>query len=185
MDNLRAGVSYTTAFGDNLGKVELEYQTPIRGLALTAEASLGNHGYDDLLSGVRYYFGSNKSLRDRQRQDDPPRLHATGAARARPVWGGIQPEVQCVFAVTRGLRWILWKFWWLWFGYYNRNIYTTHKSVPLRLNGMHSLSGDEASNFASDRGVVGALGLAAPFGSSPRPVKSKREASRSASLPLK
>jgi len=72
INDLRIGVSYTTAFADNLGRAELEYQTPIRGLALTAEASLGNHGYDDLLFGVRYYFGAKKSLRDRQRQDDPP-----------------------------------------------------------------------------------------------------------------
>jgi hypothetical protein len=72
VDDLRVGVSYTTAFGDNLGRAELEYQTPIPGLALTAEASLGNHGYDDLLFGVRYYFGAKKSLRDRQRRDDPP-----------------------------------------------------------------------------------------------------------------
>jgi hypothetical protein len=70
--DLRAGVSYTTAFGDNLGRAELEYQTPIRGLALTAEAAKGDHGYDHLLFGVRYYFGSKKALRDRQRQDDPP-----------------------------------------------------------------------------------------------------------------
>ena len=69
---LRAGVLYTSAFGDDLGRAELEYQTPIRGLALTAEAAKGDHGYDHLLFGVRYYFGSKKSLRDRQRQDDPP-----------------------------------------------------------------------------------------------------------------
>lgn len=74
IDNLRAGVSYTTAFEDSLVRGELEYQTPIRGLALTAEAALGDHGYDHLLFGVRYYFGANKSLRDRQRQDDPPGL---------------------------------------------------------------------------------------------------------------
>jgi len=70
--DLRAGVSYTAAFGDNLGRAELEYQTPIRGLALTAEAAKGDHGYDHLLFGVHYYFGSKKSLSDRQRQDDPP-----------------------------------------------------------------------------------------------------------------
>jgi hypothetical protein len=72
VDDLRVGVSYTTAFENSLGKAELEYQTPIRGLAFTAEAGLGDHGYDQLLLGVRYYFGSKKNLRDRQRQDDPP-----------------------------------------------------------------------------------------------------------------
>lgn len=74
MDNLLASVSYTTAFRDNLVKGDLEYQTPIRGLALTAEAALGSHGYDHLLFGIRYYFGANKSLRTRHREDDPPGL---------------------------------------------------------------------------------------------------------------
>jgi len=71
LDDLRLGVSYTTAFRDNLVKGETEYQTPIHGLALTAEVAAGDHGYDHWLLGVRYYFGGNKSLRDRQRQDDP------------------------------------------------------------------------------------------------------------------
>ncbi len=74
MSNLLVSTSYTTAFRDNLVKGNLEYQTPIRGLALTAEAALGNNGYDHLLFGVRYYFGANKSLRERHRQDDPPGL---------------------------------------------------------------------------------------------------------------
>ena len=71
IDNLRVGASFTTAFHDNLAKGEIEYQTPINGLALTGEAALGNNGYDHWLLGVRYYFGGKKSLRDRQRQDDP------------------------------------------------------------------------------------------------------------------
>lgn len=74
LDDLRIGASFTTAFGDNLAKGELEYQTPIRGLALTAEVSYGDYGYHDCLFGIRYYFGGKKSLRDRQRQDDPPGL---------------------------------------------------------------------------------------------------------------
>ncbi|MCU0785313.1 MAG: hypothetical protein MUF81_14920 [Verrucomicrobia bacterium] len=74
LDELRLGVSYTTAFHNNLVKGEAEYQTPIRGLALTAEVTAGDHGYDDWLLGVRYYFGSNKSLRDRHRRDDPRSL---------------------------------------------------------------------------------------------------------------
>ena len=74
IDDLLVSASYTTAFEDNLVKGNLEYQTPINGLALTAEAALGNNGYDHLLFGVRYYFGGKKSLRERQRQDDPPSL---------------------------------------------------------------------------------------------------------------
>jgi hypothetical protein len=74
MNNLLVSASYTTAFNDNLVKGNLEYQTPINGLALTAEAALGNNGYDHLLFGIRYYFGGKKSLCDRHRQDDPPGL---------------------------------------------------------------------------------------------------------------
>ena len=71
VENLRVGASFTSAFKDNLLKGEIEWQTPINGLALTGEAAIGNNGYDHWLLGVRYYFGGNKSLRDRQRQDDP------------------------------------------------------------------------------------------------------------------
>lgn len=74
LDDFRLGVSYTTAFQNNLVKGEAEYQTPLRGLALTAEVATGDHGYDHWLFGVRYYFGSNKTLRDRQRRDDPRSL---------------------------------------------------------------------------------------------------------------
>lgn len=74
LDNLRIGVSYTTAFDDHLFKGEAEYQTPIRGLAVTAELAAGENGYDHWLLGVRYYFGGNKSLRERHRADDPRTL---------------------------------------------------------------------------------------------------------------
>jgi hypothetical protein len=74
LDDLRLGVSYTTAFDNSLFKGEAEYQTPISGLALTGEVASGDNGYDHWLVGVRYYFGPRKSLQDRQRQDDPPSL---------------------------------------------------------------------------------------------------------------
>jgi hypothetical protein len=74
LQNLRVGVSFTTAFHNNLGKAEIEYQTPINGLAITGEAAIGDHGYNDWLLGLRFYFGGHKTLRERQRQDDPPGL---------------------------------------------------------------------------------------------------------------
>ena len=74
LENLRVGASYTTAFENNLGRGEIEYQTPINGLAITGEVAVGDHGYDDWLIGMRYYFGGKKTLRERQRQDDPPGL---------------------------------------------------------------------------------------------------------------
>ncbi|HMP81701.1 MAG TPA: hypothetical protein PKA41_03220 [Verrucomicrobiota bacterium] len=74
LDDLRLGASYTTSFDNDLFKADAEYQTPLRGLALTAEVAVGSYDYDHWLLGVRYYFGGNKSLRDRQRQDDPRSL---------------------------------------------------------------------------------------------------------------
>jgi hypothetical protein len=43
-------------------------------LALTAEYARGSHSYDHALFGIRFYFGKNKPLIDRHRQDDPPSL---------------------------------------------------------------------------------------------------------------
>lgn len=74
LENLRLGASFTTAFREKMGRGEIEYQTPIPGVALTGEVAVGDHGYDDWLIGVRYYFGGHKTLRERQRQDDPPGL---------------------------------------------------------------------------------------------------------------
>lgn len=74
IDNLLASASYTTEFHNNLVEGNLEFQTPIRGLALTGEAAIGNHHYDQMLFGIRYYFGRNKHLIDRHRQDDPPSM---------------------------------------------------------------------------------------------------------------
>ena len=74
IDNLRVGASFTTAFKDKLGCGELEYQTPLNGLALTGEVAYGDNGYHHWLLGVRYYFGGHKTLRERQREDDPPGL---------------------------------------------------------------------------------------------------------------
>jgi hypothetical protein len=74
VDDLRVGASYATMFRESLFRGEVEYQTPLPGLALTSEVAVGNNGYDHWLVGLRYYFGSKKTLIDRQRQDDPPGL---------------------------------------------------------------------------------------------------------------
>jgi hypothetical protein len=68
IDNLRVGASFMTAFKDKLGSGELEYQTPINGLALTSEVAYGDYGYHHWLFGVRYYFGG-------------PRRYANGSVR--------------------------------------------------------------------------------------------------------
>ncbi len=73
-DDLRLGACYITAFENNLAKGEIEFQTPISGLALTAEGAIGNNDYDHVLFGVRYYFGAKKNLCDRHRRLDPRSL---------------------------------------------------------------------------------------------------------------
>lgn len=73
-ENLRIGAGYTYAFQNSLGMVQAEYQTPWKGLALTAEYARGENHYDHALFGLRFYFGNNKPLIDRHRQDDPPSL---------------------------------------------------------------------------------------------------------------
>lgn len=74
VDNLLVSASYTREFNNNLAEGNLEFQTPIRGLALTGEAAIGNNHYDQVLFGIRYYFGRNKHLIDRHRHDDPPNM---------------------------------------------------------------------------------------------------------------
>ena len=51
--------------------LDLEYQTRFNGLALFANSSRGENGYDHTLAGFRYYFGESKSLQKRHREDDP------------------------------------------------------------------------------------------------------------------
>jgi hypothetical protein len=58
----------------NLGELLLEYQTPVRGLSCFADLATSDHGYDQALFGLRFYFGKNKSLIRRHREDDPPNI---------------------------------------------------------------------------------------------------------------
>lgn len=74
VDDLRLGACYMSAFNNNLFKGDIEYQTPIAGLALVAEGAIGDYHYDHLLFGLRYYLGENKTLMQRHRQLDPRSL---------------------------------------------------------------------------------------------------------------
>lgn len=51
--------------------IDGEYLTSLNGLSLFATGAVGSDGYDYVLGGVRYYFGSEKSLMLRHRNDDP------------------------------------------------------------------------------------------------------------------
>lgn len=65
------------------GRLGLEYQPGIAampGLALFADAAAGDNGYYKVFVGLRVYFGSVKSLKDRHRRDDPENTLAASAA---------------------------------------------------------------------------------------------------------
>lgn len=51
-----------------------EYDLPIENLTAFAEGMWGEEDYEHAMIGLRYYFGSDKSLRERHRQDDPPNI---------------------------------------------------------------------------------------------------------------
>lgn len=74
LDNLRVGASYSYLLENHLGKLEAEYQTSWKGLCLTAEYAQGENRYDEAFFGIRFYFGKDKSLKARHREDDPPSL---------------------------------------------------------------------------------------------------------------
>lgn len=57
----RTGVEWQAGTIDNLG-----------GLTLFADAGVGTRDNDFVLAGVRFYFGADKSLIRRHREDDPP-----------------------------------------------------------------------------------------------------------------
>lgn len=73
-DNLMILAAGSRLFGNNLGELLLEYQTPVNSLSCFANFARGDHGYDHALFGLRYYFGREKSLMRRHREDDPPNL---------------------------------------------------------------------------------------------------------------
>lgn len=66
--------SYTRKLNNNYYGVELEYTLCASNLALTAEGTRGDRGYEAAQIGLRYYFGGQKSLKARHREDDPSNL---------------------------------------------------------------------------------------------------------------
>jgi hypothetical protein len=74
IDNLMISAEWQNRFGKNFAVVGLEYQTPVRGLALFVDGGLGDSDFRQLTGGVRYYFGGAKTLKARHRQDDPENI---------------------------------------------------------------------------------------------------------------
>jgi hypothetical protein len=74
IDNLCLSLSYTRVFDNGLVQAQAEYQTPLDGVSLFTDLAQGDNDYDHALVGLRYYFGKQKSLILRHRQDDPPNV---------------------------------------------------------------------------------------------------------------
>ena len=72
VDDLMLGVSGGLSGSNSRLAVTAEYQTPLPGLTVFVKAATGNDDYDQILGGIRYYFGGKKSLIQRHRQDEPP-----------------------------------------------------------------------------------------------------------------
>lgn len=74
MDNLMLEVGTSLADSDS-GKAHVgaEYLAPC-GFAVYADLATGEDGYEHIFGGVRYYFGADKSLLKRHREDDPSNI---------------------------------------------------------------------------------------------------------------
>jgi len=74
-ENLAFTAEYQNRFERNFYIARLEYLTPVKGLALFADAGLGDNNYRHLMGGVRFYFGGSNTLKDRHRKDDPDNIN--------------------------------------------------------------------------------------------------------------
>ncbi len=96
-DDLMVRLEYQHRFDMNFFVANVEYQTPIRGLALFADGGLGENDYSHLIGGVRIYFGDDKSLKDRHRKDDPSNILTdfinTGTVGGSSNGGGTEPDI--------------------------------------------------------------------------------------------
>ena len=74
-DNLRLGIGAANdPVRDTTGLADVEYMphlSSVPGMALFANAGAGDHDYRAARVGLRFYFGADKSLKDRNREDDP------------------------------------------------------------------------------------------------------------------
>lgn len=75
LDNLALTAEWQNRFNKNFAIVRMEWQTPVRGLALYVDGGLGDNHFRYLVGGVRYYFGGSKTLKDRHRKDDPDNIN--------------------------------------------------------------------------------------------------------------
>jgi hypothetical protein len=73
-DNFAVTVGGEFEKDTTLGNLEVEFMpgfSALPGLAFNVKGSIGDDDFDSVLGGITYYFGSNASLKDRQRRQDP------------------------------------------------------------------------------------------------------------------
>lgn len=66
------GIFYSDERAVHVGMEWMPFGNELGNLSFFADGGLGNHGYDHVMAGVRITFGgSTRTLKDRQRGDDP------------------------------------------------------------------------------------------------------------------
>jgi hypothetical protein len=73
-DNFRLAAGVSIDEQSTLGHVGAEWQmgfSSLPGLALRADAYIGENDFDSATAGITYYFGTDASLKDRHRKQDP------------------------------------------------------------------------------------------------------------------
>lgn len=71
VDDLMVRFDYTNRLNRNFYDLTVEYQTPVKGLSVFGVGGLGDGSFYQLMGGLRYYFGKDKNLKRRHREDDP------------------------------------------------------------------------------------------------------------------
>ncbi|HEX5790647.1 MAG TPA: hypothetical protein VFY13_05815 [Luteolibacter sp.] len=74
IEDLAITLSVGQRFDNTLVSLGAEYDLPIENLTAIAEVAWGEDDYEHAMIGLRYYFGSGKSLKMRHRQDDPQNI---------------------------------------------------------------------------------------------------------------
>lgn len=73
-DNFRLAGGFSVQEDATLGHADAEWLVggqSLPGLALRASAYVGDDDYDSIMGGITWYFGSDTSLKDRHRRQDP------------------------------------------------------------------------------------------------------------------
>ncbi len=73
-----AGVGYADK---TVGKAHIEFMPnfkPLPGWSVFADGAFGENDFTTAMAGFRYYFGQEKSLKRRHREDDPPNILLNG-----------------------------------------------------------------------------------------------------------